>query len=68
MAANPVKYDRRSLIINGQRQFIIPERFEQPPQRYYHIPPDWLEPGENLLVVCEERGAEPGPATLVRRR
>jgi beta-galactosidase len=40
---------------------------DRPVQRYYHIPPDWLRAGENVVVVLEERGARPDTVRIVRR-
>jgi hypothetical protein len=40
----------------------------KPVQTFYHIPPDWLDPGENLVVILEERGALPRNICLTRRR
>jgi hypothetical protein len=39
---------------------------DQPTQRFYRIPPAWLQP-ENRLVVLSESGAKPGVNSLVRR-
>jgi hypothetical protein len=30
----------------------------------YHVPRDWLNPGENLLVVFEEIGGDPRNITI----
>lgn len=40
----------------------------QPSQQYYHIPPDWLMPKNNLLTVFEDLGASsPGSVNIVQR-
>ncbi len=40
----------------------------QPSQRYYHIPPDWLTPKNNLLTIFEDLGASaPGSVGIVQR-
>lgn len=40
----------------------------QPTQRYYHIPPDWLKPKNNLITVFDDLGApSPGSVGLVQR-
>lgn len=52
----------------GRDQFIVVEGAGQPPQRYYHIPADWLQTGDNTLIILEERGAQPGDCQLVRRQ
>ena len=40
----------------------------QPTQRYYHIPPDWLMPKNNLLTIFDDSGApSPGLVGLVQR-
>jgi len=39
----------------------------EPTQRYYHIPRDWLQP-VNDLVIFEEQGALPHNVHFVRRR
>jgi len=47
---------------------LLIERSEQPNQRWYHIPPDWLRPGTNELAVLEEAGGQPTGVQLLRRR
>lgn len=39
-----------------------------PPQRYYHLPLDWLQVGENTLILLEERGALPDACRVVRQQ
>jgi hypothetical protein len=40
----------------------------QPHQQYYHIPPDWLMPKNNLLTIFEDLGApSPGSVGIVQR-
>ena len=46
---------------------LLVERMEQPVQRWYHVPPDWLRAGTNVLTICEEEGAPPDTVGLVRR-
>ena len=39
-----------------------------PSQQYYHMPPDWLMPKNNLLTVFEELGASsPASVSIVQR-
>ncbi|CAF1602324.1 unnamed protein product, partial [Didymodactylos carnosus] len=39
-----------------------------PTQRFYHIPPDWLQAKNNLLTIFEDLGAQsPGSVSIVRR-
>ncbi len=41
---------------------------DQPTQRYYHIPSDWLMTKNNVLTVFEDSGApSPGSVGLVQR-
>jgi hypothetical protein len=41
---------------------------ERPSQQYYHIPPDWLMPKNNLLTVFDDLGAtSPGSVGIVQR-
>jgi len=51
----------------GNHPHLLNTGHDQPVQRYYHIPADWLREGGNHLVVLEERGALPRGARLVRR-
>ena len=46
---------------------IVVEPGDKPPQRFYHIPAEWLHPGQNTIVLFEERGARPENLKLVRR-
>ncbi|CAF0987969.1 unnamed protein product [Adineta ricciae] len=40
----------------------------EPTQRYYHIPPDWVMPKNNLITVFDDLGApSPGSVGLVQR-
>jgi beta-galactosidase len=40
----------------------------KPMQRYYHIPPDWFMPKNNLLTIFDDLGApSPGSVGLVQR-
>ena len=40
----------------------------EPTQRYYHIPSDWLMPTNNLLTIFDDSGASsPGSVGLVQR-
>ncbi len=36
-------------------------------QRYYHVPLDWLNQGENVVVLFEETGGDPRGVTFVTR-
>jgi len=40
----------------------------QPTQQLYHVPPDWLREGENVVVVLAEQGAAVEGLRLLRRR
>ncbi|KAK4276546.1 hypothetical protein QN277_014682 [Acacia crassicarpa] len=39
----------------------------EPTQRWYHVPRSWLKPTNNLIVVFEELGGNPGKISLVKR-
>ena len=38
----------------------------EPTQRYYHVPPDWIE-DDNTVVLFEETGGDPGEISLATR-
>lgn len=48
--------------------FVLTEGFGNPPQHYYHIPPDWLRAGRNTIIILEERGAVPEGCALFQRK
>ncbi len=45
---------------------IIPREGDEPTQRYYQVPADWLQ-DENTLVLFDEIGGSPDAVRLVRR-
>jgi hypothetical protein len=47
----------------GCQVHYFPDRCGKPTQDLYHIPPDWLTDGDNLLTVCESQGA-PAPTKV----
>lgn len=39
----------------------------KPTQQYYHVPFDWLQQKDNLIVLFEEMGGNPHSVQLVKR-
>jgi len=37
----------------------------EPSQQYYHVPPDWLKPKDNLVIIFEEFGGDPREVRFV---
>lgn len=50
------------------KPYVLFEGLGKAPQRYYHIPIDWLNAGLNTIIILEERGRLPEKTTLVQRR
>jgi beta-galactosidase len=58
--------------IPKQDEWLIPYVTLDPPgrptQARYHIPREWLKPGDNTLLAFEEEGGSPALSRLMRRR